>query len=148
MRIFLFLLCVSVFGFISSEYQKKTELFDKYLVENHKIGIPENKQSYFIFGADGCETCKKIDFDYIEKISKRNNLIIIIIYPKRAKIPESINKLLKNKNIFLDRGRFDRYDIASNTDAVITCESKKIINIKELDRWTPKDVDKLLTEIK
>ena len=119
----------------ASDIEQKNQLFTRYLKENHKLEIPESRQLFFVFSAAGCETCQKLDFEYLHKIAKLQNLKLIISYPRAISLPQIVVDLVKEENVLLDRGNYFRWNITPLSDGFLVTEKGKVIKIFEIDRW-------------
>ena len=146
-KMILLLFIVFAANLHSNELSQKNELFDKYLKDNYSMDIPKSKHLFFVVSAIGCETCKKLDFDYLHKLSERSDLNIIISYPRRAELPESVSHLAKKPSVLLDRGRYFKWNITPSSDAaIIITENGKISRIFELSHWTSRQIEKIIED--
>ncbi len=124
----------------------KTEIFSKYLQTNHNLQIPQEMHNYLIVNAVACKTCKKIDFEFLAKLSERRDITILISFSQRKKLPKEINELIKKRNIYLDKGNYYEWNITPLTDGLIVTEKSKIQKIHKLEYWAAKDVKKILSK--
>lgn len=128
------------------ELDEKSKYFANYILKFQNIEKLPNNHLYFMVETAGCETCSKTDFNYLGKIvENRDDITIIFLIDKYSKVPESIEKLLKNKNIYLDRGKYKRINITPLSDGFIRVKNQKVASIYEVNHGLRKDViDELL----
>jgi len=130
----------------ATDISQKTKIFNKYLQDNFQIEIPDMKRVFFVVNAAGCETCKYVDFNYLNELSTHQNVTIIISYPSRLELPHNVVELTKKNNVLLDRGNYFRWNITPFTDGLIVTESKKIISLYEPEQWTSVSINNLLNK--
>ena len=146
--VFVSLLVTSTVVLSSNTLSQKTVLFSKYLKNEYNLTLSDSNQAYLVIQAVGCETCRSLDFNFLKVISQNNDIIIILIYPRRAKLPKSLTDISTLKNVFLDRGEFNKLNIMPNTDSLIFTESQNIIEINELKKANREEILLLLKKLK
>lgn len=130
MKLMAILLCF----LLSLNIQKdnKTELFNQYLKQKHKITIPQKKHFFIIVNFNQCLGCLQNSINFINSIEASNDITIITCYKSKKK-PKEIN-LIKTDNVLDDKGAlFFSFNISPLSDVVIVTANKKIEELLDLD---------------
>lgn len=140
MKIRLLILLVTVQCVFAETAEKKTEIFSKYLQTNHNLNITQEKHYYLIVNAVACETCKKVDFEFLSELSNRDDFTIIISFSQRKKLPKEVIQITKKSNVYLDKGEYYDWNITPLTDGLIITENNRIQKIHNLEYWNKKTI--------
>lgn len=144
MRKYIVLLFLLNFSIYAADKPSGKVLFEKYLKENYNYELPNSLQYYIVAQAMGCETCKKIDFEYLTGLARNGKYKIIISYPNRLKLPESVKKIMKEENVWIDRGAYYKLNITPITDGIIISKNRKVSAIFKIDAIEKELVDEVL----
>jgi len=120
------------------EYNKKTNLFKTYLLNNFNEQILNKKQIYFVIPAIGCKGC--VDFLLNELKSSDLKANLIITYDCQDYLPTNINVLIDTKK------EIDRINLGISNTYVIITEKQQIINILEITPENFTDIYQTLIE--
>lgn len=121
-----------------NKYDKKTKLFNTYLIDNFNDQILNEKQIYFVIPAINCEGC--VDFLLNELKTSDLKANLIITYDYQDYLPPNINVLIDTKK------NIDRINLGISNTYIIITKEKQIKNILQITPENFTDIYQTLTE--
>lgn len=120
--------------FLFQNFEKESNLFNNYLIDNYKISIPNKQTSYLIISLKSCVGCKKKLLAEIEtNVKEKDNVTIIFSFLNKT-IPNEIINLSKWSNVLLDKkDKISQIDFNASLPLLIRTKNKSIISIDTVD---------------
>lgn len=127
---------------VVDDINKKSVYFEKYLSTQHKKKIEGDKHYYIVINAI-CQSCFKAEKNFLENITKRDD-VTLIISSKEPILPDYLKKFEKKQNVLRDKGKYYKLNITPLTDGLIVTEKGEVQNIIEIHYWNIEKLNKFL----